>query len=800
MYQLSREKEAALNQKIYKVLNFLLLFFYVCLVFLWFKNNIHPLKKIGVSYLLPFILIIGILLIQFFLRIKYKRIGIGFRLNKVFWAVLILILLALAFRLPSLVHSFGLMTSDDAIPALMAKHISEGKLPPVYYYGQLYMGSFSQHIFAFMFVIFGYSIFLLKFTTLLFFLAFIAIQFIFMKEIFSFRLSFIISLFYCLPIGHLIPVTFDNTGAFSLVLFLGSSILYISYLIYWKNNENLIPLLGFLMGISFWTHQITVCFISTSFVILLFKFKLRLKKYFSLFFFFLIGCLPLLMVEIYENFLLLKFLAPGKIELAIWEKLKTTVRLTLSLVSLETHPSSIFFLVFILLGCLTLLYFSIRKRELLPQSMYSIFFIIFFMMYLFSGFSNIPVNRYLYPLYFCLPVLLVSPFLFVKSRKEYLLSLVLILLLLFPYNLKQNCRGYVKNRDTHLFLNRVVASMKETGKQYWRGDYWTAYLITALSKENIIVDSYTVNRYYPYTLLYYNENQSENYIFLRGPGHVERDRAKRLIDLFDTLNIDFKEKKVGDTWLIYDVKYPVSRRIFSAPIPSKIPNLVLSQVSSSRGYLNLAFENKETGEGLEYRIAVDIPGYSSVSRRFMLDDKKIPVRIPFPRKKSFKIRYYLEYERLKINSTVRELSYSLSDDKLEGRRANIVYLSGVRPAVDMQGTRMRICEKVTKIEVNNIFKGKAHKIQLYLYSPFEFFHPYWYGDNYQTVRIEINGFHLTDKILKDGYNVIEIDGNSKTWLPENGTIIITLRFKYQLLFNFAPFWRTSALLEKVEIK
>jgi len=789
-----------LNRKASNFLNYLLLFFYICFVFLWFKDNIHPLKKINISYLIPLVTLLGILFIYFFLQIKSKRINLHFRLNKIFRAVIILTLIALVFRIPYLMHSFGLMSSDDAIPALMGKHISEGKLPPVYYYGQLYMGSFSEHIFALMFAIFGYSIFLLKFTTLLFFLAFIATQFIFMKEIFSFRFSFIVSLFYSLPIGHMIPVTFDNTGAFPLVLFLGSCILYISYLIYWKNNENLIPLLGFLMGISFWTHQITVCFIMTSFAILLFKFKLRLKKYLRLFFFFLIGCLPLLMVEIYEKFLLLKFLIPGKIELALWEKLKTTIRLTLSLVSLETHPSSIFFLAFILLGFLTLLYFSIRKKKLLPQGMYSIFFIIFFLIYLFSGFSNIAVNRYLYPLYFCLPILLVSPFLFIKSRKKHLFSLVLILVLFFPYNLKQNYLGFLKSRGTHEFLNRVLASMKDTRKQYWRGDYWTSYLITALSKENILVDSYTLSRYYPYTLLYYNESQSENYVFLRGTGHAEGDRAERLIDLFDALNIDFKEEKVGNASLIYDVKHPVVKRIFSSSVPTKIPKLQLTQISSSRGYLNLYFENKEIEENLEYRIAVDIPGYSSASRRFFPDDKQIHLRIPFPRKESFKIRYYLEYERLKINSTIQELSYSLSDNELEGRRANIIYLTGFRPAVSMQGTRMRICEKVAKIEVNNVFKGRDHKIRLHLYSPFEFFHPYWYGDNYQTVRIETNGSHLTDSILQDGYNVIEIEVNSKNWLPKKGTITITLRFKYQLPFSFAPLWMTSALLEKVEIK
>jgi len=68
------------------------------------------------------------------------------------------------------------------------------------------------------------------------------------------------------------------------------------------------------------------------------------------------------------------------------------------------------------------------------------------------------------------------------------------------------------------------------------------------------------------------------------------------------------------------------------------------------------------------------------------------------------------------------------------------------------------------------------------------------------VRIEINGSYLADKILKDGNNVVEIGENSKNSPLKKGTNTITLRFKYQLLFNFAPLWRTSALLEKVKIE
>ena len=46
-----KEKELGLNRKLLRILNYLFLFFFVCSVFLWFKDNIQPLKKINISYL-----------------------------------------------------------------------------------------------------------------------------------------------------------------------------------------------------------------------------------------------------------------------------------------------------------------------------------------------------------------------------------------------------------------------------------------------------------------------------------------------------------------------------------------------------------------------------------------------------------------------------------------------------------------------------------------------------------------------------------------------------------------------------
>jgi len=779
-------------------LNYLSLFFYLCFIFLWFKDNIHPLKKINFSYLFALIPLIGIILLKFFFKFKNKTIKPRVRLNKVFLTLLIIIIVAVAFRIPFLAYSSGMVSSDDAIPALMSKHIADGKLPPIYYYGQFYMGSLSQHFFALMFAIFGYSVFLFKFSTLLFYLGFITVQFFFIKDLFSFSFSLVVSLFYCLPSGRLIYVSFDNTGAYSLVLLLGSVIIYTSYLISYKNRENLIPLLGFTMGISFWAHQITVCFILTAFIILLFKYRLHLKRYLKLFFFFLIGSLPLLMLEIYNKFQLLEFLLPGGIEIKIWGKLKTTTRLSASLISLEVHPSRYIFMIFLLIGFLTLIYFSLKEKKLQPRSIFSLFFILFYLMYLFSRFSYSPVDRYLFPLYFCIPVLLLSVFLFIKYRVKYFFVLAFILILFFFYNLKQNYSDYLIIKERNFYLNRVIDSMEKSGQRYWRGQYWTAYLITALAKEKIIVDSYMFNRYYPYRLSYYNQSRSDNFIFLRGDGSAERILAMRLADMLKTFKIGFKKEEIGDCWLIYEVENPVSPMVLKAPVPSQIPHFELTQIKNRKGNLDLSFKiGKFQEDSGFFRVHVEIPGYSSVVKKIFPDRKESEVKIPFPRRKSFKMKYYLDYQSLKIHHTVQELSYRLPVNELQKRRRRIVYLSGIGPQIKVDGKKRRILEKVANFEVNVPLKKKT-KLRLHLYSPFQFSHPFWYGEYFQVVKIKINDLNIVERRLEEGENVIELMVEDSYLKKQSNTM--TLKFKYHLPFGYARLWRTAALLDKIEIE
>ena len=782
-------------------LDYLLWFFFGCLIFIWFKDNFTSFRKFHISPLIPLVLFALVLLLKLFIRKKQKRLIRlpRFKVNKVIMAIIVLLLLAIAFRIPFLVHNFGLYTSDHAVSALMAKHISEGNLPPIYYYGQLYLGTVSEHFFAGMFLLFGYSAFLLKFSTLLFYLAFIAVQFLLLKEIFPFDFSVLVSLFYCLPIGHLVTVSFFNTAPFALTLLFGALLFYVTYLISYKNRASLIPILGFLIGLSFWTHQIAMAFILTSLIFLVWKLGLQLKKFAALFVFALLGSLPFWIHEIYEGFSLVKFLMPGEGKISLGPRIQRATNFIQELFFLKGTPLDNIFLALVVLGFGIFIFLSFKKRTLVPQSLFSIFFFLFLVLYLASDFSDKDVIRYLYPLYFCLPVLLFSLFSFIRSRVKYAVIFLLFVSLFLFGNLKEQIWGSQITQGTDRLLRKVVTSIEKTGKSYWRGEYWSAYLISALSKEKLIVDSWAQNRYFPYRLDYYNRGENNNFIFLRGRSSYEAKVAERLISLLDTLDIGYKTQEIGDSLLVYDVESTVFPPVFDlkASIPSQLPNFELTGIRNSQGYLFLAFQNHRKIEGLHLRAHVKIPDYSTAFLDFSWNTEEIGIKIPFPDKESFKIQYSLDYIGLKIPSSEKEIFYSSPEDEVRMRRDPIVTLSGIGPIINFEGKMLRICKKEVKFEINRGLNDGT-RVHLYLYSPFQFDHPYWYGEYSQKVRVEMNGIFIKEYEMEDGANHIEIFLED-IQLKERANIL-TLQFDYHMPFDFSLRWKTAALLEKIEIQ
>jgi len=763
---------------------------YGCFVFLWFKDNVFSLKKIHVSYLWALIPLIGIIGLRFALNIRQKQITLRPKFNKTNFVLVALLLLTLAVRLPFLVNGWGLMNSDQAIPALMAKHITEGRVPPINYYGQQYMGSLGSHIYALVFQVFGYSILTMEAVSLLFYLAFVMLQFLFFKDIFSTAWAAVLCFFYSLPQWHLIVISFDSSNPYALVLFLQAAVIYTAYAIAYKNKGRLWPLLGFLAGLSFWTHQITAAAILTALIVVAFKTRFLLKHYAQLFFYGLAGGFPLLLHEIFNRFQILRFLL--REEKTPWqgEKLKATFEMIRSLLFYEDHPARSFFLFFLLAGIVIFVYLTFRKRENAAGRVFLLFLIVFSGTYAFSSFSARLLPRYLFPLYLCLPVFLIAPFLWIKHKLKYILPLVLLAGLLVLDSGRAYSAYFQSVQSRHRLFEETIAAMAGTGNRYWQGEYWTAYLLTSLSREQLIVDAYSSNRYLPYRLLYYNQEDRDHYVFYGNP-----DQAQGLERLLEGLGIPFSKKVIGECTLLYGIVGPVFPDVLDEEPPSRIPDLAVEQILSQAGYLQLTFKNTETREASSFRLNVEIPGWSSRTKVLPGTSESITIRIPHPRRGPFTVRYYLDYKALMIPSSVREFPYSFSGREPDKSPEAVVYLRGISPVIHFSGKDLRYCEKESVFEVSPP-PGKKAKIRIALNSPFKFLDPNWHGEFAQQLRISFNDQLVADKKLQDGINMIELDLAAD---DEQRPILVTMSFRYHSFFDPISLRTFSATLEGLDI-
>jgi len=772
---------------------------YIVFSFYWFKDNIPPLKSIPGRPLLPFLLLAAVILARLVLAVRAGRERPRFRVGQETGILLALILLAVAVRVPYFIHGAGIMTSDDAIPALMGKHIADGKIAPISYYGQLYMGSLSSHVLALFFKCFGYSLFMLQLATLLFYLGFMVVEYVFLRELFAREFAALVTLFLALPIGELIRVSFDDTSAYPLVLLLGTLLLFLSYRIAWKGEDRWLASFGFLTGLAFWTHQVTAGFILTAWLVVLWRGRPVLKRYAILASTTLAGLFPLLLQEVYDRFHMAYFLTAGDKQPPDWSRLAQTARFARDLFSSSDHPLTYVFVLMLLVGCGVLAYQALRKKEFRPGGLYPLYFGLFFGVYLFSGFSNRAAIRYLYPSYLCLPVLLFGGVWFLLRRRRVAASLALLAVLLAS-NLGGAKAAFQSTRIRGIHSRAVLAAMEATGVKYWQADYWTAYKLTAIAGEKVIVDAYTVNRYPPYRLDYYNRGRRGAFVFLKDAPDASRGAA--LVELLKGLAVPFRSRDVDGTRLIYGLEGPAFSPLFIGglikDVPPRLPEFRLEDAKTSKGYLRLSFwlpPGLELPPGTQLR--AEIPSFSSAARNLSSRPEDNRLKLAVPGKDSFKAVYGLEYCGLKIAASDRALSLSPQAPGEARRKDRIVYLAGLGPKTKFFGREMRVLEKEVRIELNRLKKTKT-RLRLSLFSPFDFEHMYWYGRYVQSVHILLNGKPFADKPLRDKDNLLEIE--IEAGRLRRGRNLMTLKFDYHLPLIFAPLKMTAALLETIVVE
>ncbi len=771
--------------------------FYILFSFYWFKDNIPALKSVPGRPLVPFLLLVAVILARLVPALRTKKIRL--RPGRDAVLLLALILLAVAVRVPYFVQGGGILTSDDAIPALMGKHIADGKIAPISYYGQLYMGSLSSHVFALFFKCFGYSLFMLQLTTLLFYLGFMAVEFVFLKELFSREFAALVVLFFALPIGELVRVSFDDTSAYPLVLLFGALLLFLSYRIAWKGEDRWLSLFGFLTGLAFWTHQVTAGFILTAWLAVLVRTKPNFKRYAVLASTTLAGLFPLLIQEAYDRLHMLRFLVAGKKEPMSAAKLSMTAGFLRKLLSTTDHPLGILFLGLVLLGFGVMAVRAVRHRDARPQALFALFFGLFFGVFIFSGFSAKGVIRYLFPSYACLPVLFLAGPWFLVRRRRIAASLAALAVLL-AFNLGGAFSAFQATRTRSLHLRAVVAAMEATGVKYWQAEYWTAYKITAVAGERVVVDAYTMDRYFPFRLDYFNRARRGAFVFMKDS--TEASKTPVMVGLLKKLGVPFHYKDVGGTGLIFGLESQVFTPLLFGGIikdsPPGLPALRLEEAATAKGYLRLSFRTDAGGEPPPgFQVQAEIPPYCSQTRNLSPKPEDNRFKLALPKKAAVRADYFLDYCGLKIPSSVRTVSLSLAAPGAARRKERIVFLSGLGPKTTFFGPEMRVLEKEVRVELNRLKKRKT-RLRLTLYSPFEFEHTFWYGDYKQRLAILINGKPCAERTLRDKDNALEIEIDPVR--IQRGRNLVALKFEYHLPLIFAPFNLTACLLETIAVE
>ncbi len=201
--------------------------------------------------------------------------------------VFIVFVLAIAFALRwgvlTLTH-FGI-ESDEAIVGLMAKHITEGRSWPIFYYGQPYMGSLEAFLTALSFKIFGQTSFAIKVVPLTFSLLLVVLIYRsarYVTDKFGARVAALLA---ALGPNALIVWSGKARGGFIELVAIGSLAFLLSFRILKKlSGDNSLTrarsdrhlglgfdvfLLGFVLGVGWWTNNQIIFYLTAILPVLL---------------------------------------------------------------------------------------------------------------------------------------------------------------------------------------------------------------------------------------------------------------------------------------------------------------------------------------------------------------------------------------------------------------------------------------------------------------------------------------------------------------------------------------------------
>jgi len=503
--------------------------------------------------------------------------------------LVVIAVLALALKVALLAADAVPFNSDEAIVALMARHILQGERP-AFFYGQAYMGSLDAVLTAGAFALMGESVLAVRVVQVALFLAVLLTSYaVALRLTGSQRVALLTALLFAFPPVLLTLYTTATSGGYGEAMLVGNLLLWWGHRLGQEDahRKSLWLAWGFAAGLGFWAFGLTLVYLVPVVLWLIQRGRARpWREYLAAVLGFALGSLPWWLGNL------------GRVDIAFAELSGDAVKSTATAGSLFGNVGMRVFN-FIVLGLPALfglrfpwsiegpplwlaaptlaLYLgalvfpkaaSFRKDGILLWGICATLFLGFVL----TPFGGDPSGRYFLPLY--LPLFIFTAQALVALRERIgrwawaLLGIVLI------FNLVGTAQAALKNppgittqfeeitQVDHRYDAELIHFLRERGQTRGYGNYWVAYPIAFLSNEEIILAPhlpykadlrYTSrdDRYPPYTQAV---EQAANVVYVT-TNHPKLDALLR--QGFARLGVTYREMQIGS----YHVFHDLSRRV-----------------------------------------------------------------------------------------------------------------------------------------------------------------------------------------------------------------------------------------------
>lgn len=436
---------------------------------------------------------------------------IAFRKAYLPYALLIGVLLTgISLRWLLLTTTLQFPDADEATLGIMALKMLRGESFLVSY-GNAYTGSFDAILTAIFFVIFGVNNLALKLYPLVASVLVIYTTYRLGRVFYSPAVGVLAALFTAIGSPFMLEWSLKLTGGHVPVLVLGNILFLLTYRVVFqqRGTPRTYGILGFLAGMAFWIHSVSVVYILTTVVFLwLADKKFWLKKTGALFcLYFVIGALPLIVGNWQTGFQTVQYFSASDLPffhkiLRSPDNLRNMIESVLTIMGLSSSlgidqiPLLKYSLLaiyaglggYLLLtrdkGIAGFVRFSLRDSD--GTEMFLVLAALTSALYLYSSFGYAPgTGRYFIPLFALLPILLARCVIWI-SQRHFTIALGIVVIVIYV-NVLGNFRLATASLDlTQKDLTHVVQFLERHRIHYLIGNYWVVGRIVFESDERIL--------------------------------------------------------------------------------------------------------------------------------------------------------------------------------------------------------------------------------------------------------------------------------------------------------------------------